>query len=145
MKGESLRDLIGVDQRKLDYLAKKIRRLAIATLPRGMATMNSKKTNPSSPLERLEDALVDSILNMSESELDAELREMNLDPNDVAIRTKAAIDRGIVAANKASLARARNQLAEAKGRLSISTTSRDRAGALARFEKMKAGDRPPNR
>ncbi len=102
--------------------------------------MNSKKTDPSSPLERLEEALVDSILNMSESELDAELREMNLDPNDVAIRTKAAIDRGIVAANKATLARARNQLAEAKGRLSISTTSRDRAGALARFEKMKAGE-----
>lgn len=105
--------------------------------------MNSKKTNPSSPLERLEDALVDTILNISESELDAELREMNLDPNDVAIRTKAAINRGIVAANKASLTRAKNQLAEAKGRLSIFTTSRDRAGALERFEKMKAGDTEP--
>ncbi len=105
--------------------------------------MNSKKTNPSSPLERLEDALVDTILNMSESELDAELREMNLDPNDVAIRTKAAINRGIVAANKASLTRAKNQLAEAKGRLAIFTTSRDRAGALERFEKMKAGDTEP--
>ncbi len=105
--------------------------------------MNSKKTNPSSPLERLEDALVDTILNISESELDAELREMNLDPNDVAIRTKAAINRGIVAANKASLTRAKNQLAEAKVRLSIFTTSRDRAGALERFEKMKAGDTEP--
>lgn len=105
--------------------------------------MNSKKTNPSSPLERLEDALVDTILNMSESELDAELREMNLDPNDVAIRTKAAINRGIVAANKASLTRAKNQLAEAKGRLAIFTTLRDRAGALERFEKMKAGDTEP--
>ena len=105
--------------------------------------MNSKKTNPSSPLERLEDALVDTILNISESELDAELREMNLDPNDVAIRTKAAINRGIVAANKASLTRAKNQLAEAKGRLSIFTTSRHRAGALERFEKMKTGDTEP--
>ena len=105
--------------------------------------MNSKKTNPSSPLERLEDALVDTILNMSENDLDAELREMNLDPNDVAIRTKAAINRGIVAANKASLTRAKNQLAEAKGRLSISTTSGITPATLERFEKMKAGDTEP--
>lgn len=35
MKGEALRDLIGVDQRKLDYLAKKIRRLATRLFPRG--------------------------------------------------------------------------------------------------------------
>lgn len=101
--------------------------------------MNSKKTNPSSPLERLEEALVDSILNMSESELDAELREMNLDLKDVAARTKGAIDRGVIAANKAGLARARTQLAEAKASLSVSAASRDRAGALVRFEEMKAG------
>ena len=35
MQGESLRDLIGVDQKKLDYLAKKIRRLAIRLFPEG--------------------------------------------------------------------------------------------------------------
>jgi len=102
--------------------------------------MNSKKTNPSLPLKRLEEALVDSILNMSESELDAEMREMNLDPKDVAARTKAAVDRGVISANKASLVHARTQLAGAKSSLSVSAASRDRAGALARFEKMKVGD-----
>lgn len=35
MKGEALRDLIGVDQKKLDYLAKKIRRLAMRLFPGG--------------------------------------------------------------------------------------------------------------
>jgi len=35
MKGEALRDLIGVDQRKLDYLAKKTRRLAMRLFPEG--------------------------------------------------------------------------------------------------------------
>ena len=76
--------------------------------------MTIKKTNLLTPLDCVEEAFIDCILNMSESEIDAELREMNLDPEKVAIRTKAAIERGIVAANKASLVRARNQLAKAK-------------------------------
>jgi DNA-directed RNA polymerase specialized sigma24 family protein len=35
MKGQALRDLIGVDQRKLDYIAKKIRRVAWRLFPAG--------------------------------------------------------------------------------------------------------------
>ena len=65
--------------------------------------MTIKKTNLPTPLDYVEEAFIDCILNMSESEIDAELRELNLDPEKVAAETKAAIERGIVATNKASL------------------------------------------
>jgi hypothetical protein len=101
-----------------------------------MAAMNNKKT----PLDHFEDAFIDSILNMSESELDEELCEMGLDPQAAIEQTKAAVERGIVRANKATFARARSELAEAKARLVSSSHLRDRSGAAARFEKMKTGD-----
>jgi hypothetical protein len=105
-----------------------------------MAAMTIKKTNLPTPLDYVEEAFIDCILNMSESEIDAELRDLNLDPEKVAAETKAAIERGIVATNKASLVRARDELAKAKTSLSSSSAPRDRTGALARFEKMKNGD-----
>ncbi|WP_166144571.1 hypothetical protein [Methylosinus sp. RM1] len=98
--------------------------------------MNNKKT----PLDQFEDAFIDSVLNMSESELDEELREMELDPEAAITRTKAAIARGIIKANKANFARTRSQLADAKARLASSSKLGDRSGAVARFEKLKTGD-----
>jgi hypothetical protein len=35
MRGQALRDFIGVDQKNLDYIAKRIRRLAIRLYPEG--------------------------------------------------------------------------------------------------------------
>jgi hypothetical protein len=98
--------------------------------------MNEKKK----PLDHFEDAYIDSILNMSESELDEELREMGFDPDEAVKQTKAAVDRGILMANKANFARTRSELAHAKARLASSSNLRDRSGAASRFEKIRSGD-----
>ena len=88
--------------------------------------MTIKKTNLPTPLDYVEEAFIDCILNLSESEIDAEMRELNLDPEKAAAETKAAIERGIVAAHKASLVRARDELAKVKTNLSSSSGPRSR-------------------
>ncbi|OAI22052.1 hypothetical protein A1351_20675 [Methylosinus sp. R-45379] len=98
--------------------------------------MNNKKT----PLDQFEDAFIDSILNMSASELDEELRDLGLDPEVAITQTKAAVARGIIKANKTNFARKRSQLTDVKARLASSSKLGDRSGAVARFEKMKTGD-----
>jgi len=42
MRGKELREFVGVTQDRLDYIAKKIRRIAARHFPKGIAVMTGK-------------------------------------------------------------------------------------------------------
>lgn len=97
--------------------------------------MTGKKT----PLEHFEDALIDSILQLSGDQLDEELRDIGLDPDGAVAKVDAAIERGIVKAGKASLTRARAQLALVKSGFSSTHRNADTSRTRERFEKIRNG------
>lgn len=98
-----------------------------------------KKATPREELQRIEDALVDSILNASGDDLRDELSAAGLDPDACIADVEATI-----AATKAAHARnrlegARAELAAWRRRLpQASVTALD--AARARFERLKSGD-----
>ncbi|RNJ48044.1 hypothetical protein D1O30_19580 [Methylocystis hirsuta] len=99
-----------------------------------MEAMTRKKD----PLEHVEDAIIDSILRLSGDQLDDELRDAGIEPNDALSKVDAAIERGILKAGKANLERARAQLALVKSGLSSSLAANKRT-TRERFEKIRSG------
>lgn len=99
----------------------------------------SKKPTAREELERIEDALVDSILNVSGDELREELAASGLDPDSCV----AEVDATIAAAKAES---ARKRLTEARTELAAwrERDSKANAAALdsarAKFERLRAGD-----
>lgn len=100
---------------------------------------NSKKPTPREELERIEDALVDSILNASGDELREELAAAGLDPDSCI----AEVDATIAAA---TAERARKRLTEARTELAAWRRRGPRANAAAldaaraKFERLRSGD-----
>lgn len=96
--------------------------------------MTGKKT----PLEHVEDAIIDSILQLSGDQLDEELRDIGLDPEEAIAKVDAAIQRGIFNAGKANLTRAQAQLALVKSSLTSASPNAN-ASTRERFEKIRNG------
>lgn len=100
---------------------------------------NSKKPTPREELERIEDALVDSILNASGDELREELAAAGIDPDSCI----AEVDVTIAAAKAES---ARNRLTEARTELAawrrrdpkVNAAALD--AARAKFDRLRSGD-----
>lgn len=100
---------------------------------------NSKKPTPREELERIEDALVDSILNASGDELREELVAAGIDPDSCI----AEVDVTIAAAKAES---ARNRLTEARTELAawrrrdpkVNAAALD--AARAKFDRLRSGD-----
>ena len=104
----------------------------------------SKKPTPCEELERIEDALLDSILNASGDELREELAAAGIDPESCIAEVDATI-----AAARAQCARKR--LDDARAELANWRTSGAKASvtaldaARAKFERLRSGDQALNR
>lgn len=74
----------------------------------------STKSSDASLLARLDDALMDDIFELSEADLDAEFKEMGLDPAAEVASMRGAIDKAVKAAAKDTLLSARAELVKFK-------------------------------
>lgn len=99
----------------------------------------SKKPTPREELERIQDALVDSILSASGDDLREELTAAGLDPDACIADVEAAIAAAKATHARDRLERARTELAAWRGRAQqASATALD--AARAKFEQLKSGD-----
>ena len=78
---------------------------------REVGEMSTTKPNDASLLARLDDALMDNIFELSEADLDAEIKELGLDPAAEVASMRSAIDKAVKAAAKATLLSAKAELA----------------------------------
>lgn len=100
----------------------------------------SKKPTPREELERIEDALVESILNASGDELREELIAAGLDPDSCIAEVDATIAAAKVDSVRTRLSAARAELAAWRKReTKASVTALD--AARAKFERLRSGDR----
>lgn len=99
----------------------------------------SKKPTAREELERIEDALVDNILNASGDELREELAAVGLDPESCIARVDAAISNA-----KAECARKRLEEARAEVAAWRERDPKAKAAALdaarAKFDRLRSGD-----
>jgi hypothetical protein len=100
--------------------------------------MSTTKPNDASLLARLDDALMDNIFELSEADLDAEIKELGLDPAAEVASMRSAIDKAVKAAAKATLLSAKAELAKFK--LEKSGGAHDAAAGRALLERIKARD-----
>jgi hypothetical protein len=105
-----------------------------------MVTMNTKKPAQPSALANLEDAILDSILDLPDDAVDEELRLSGLDPADEVAKGKAAIANGIRLFQKAELASARAELTRQMAKQAVGHSSDEIAAGRAQFERMKTGE-----
>jgi hypothetical protein len=103
------------------------------------AMTGTKKDSVRDELERIEDALVDAIMNSSEAELREEIKERGEDPDKILAGVDATLVGAKAAAAKLRMERARSELQEWRaGRSKI--IDFDRTAMLAKFEKMRVRD-----
>jgi hypothetical protein len=103
------------------------------------AMTGTKKDTVRDELERIEDALVDAIMNSSEAELREEIKARGEHPDSVLAGIDSTIARAKVAGAKLRMERARSELQEwraSKGKI----VDFDRAAMRAKFEKMRVRD-----
>ena len=100
--------------------------------------MSTTKPSDASLLARLDDALLDNIFELSEADLDAEIKELGLDPAAEVASMRGAIDKAVKAAAKATLLSAKAELAKFK--LEKSGGADDAAAGRALLERIKARD-----
>jgi hypothetical protein len=100
--------------------------------------MSTTKPNDASLLARLDDAWMDNIFELSEADLDAEIKELGLDPAAEVASMRSAIDKAVKAAAKATLLSAKAELAKFK--LEKSGGAHDAAAGRALLERIKARD-----
>jgi hypothetical protein len=100
--------------------------------------MSKNKPTDASLMAQLDDALLDSIFELSEADLDAEFAELGLDPNAEAAKTHGAIDKAMKMSAKASLVAAKSELANFKREQSLS--ARDGESGKALLERIRARD-----
>lgn len=99
----------------------------------------SKKPTPREELERIEDALVESILNASGDALRAELAAAGLDPESCIAEVDATIASAKVECARKRLSKARAELAAwRKSGAKANVTALD--AARAKFERLRSGD-----
>jgi hypothetical protein len=98
-----------------------------------------KKNSAREQLDRIEDALIESILGASEAELREEMAERGEDPDKCLLRIEHIMAGAKVASGKRRMERAKSELQEWRtGK--AKTLKFDREGARARFEKMRNRD-----
>jgi hypothetical protein len=103
----------------------------------------SKKPTAHEELERIEDALLDSILNASGDELQEELVVASLDPESCIAEVDAIIAAAMAESGRKRLKEARTELAGWRTRdLRANVTALD--AARAKFERLRSGDRELN-
>ena len=100
--------------------------------------MSKNKPTDAWLLTQLDDALLDSIFELSEGDLDAEFTEMGLDPSAEAARTRGAIEKAMKTSAKASLVAARAELARFKRKQAGDT--RGAISGKSSLERIKARD-----
>ena len=100
--------------------------------------MSKNKPTDASLLAQLDDALLDSIFELSEADLDAEFTEMGLDPAAEVAKTRGAIAKAMKASAKASIVAAKAELAIFKREQAQGT--RDSESGKALLERIKARD-----
>ena len=79
-----------------------------------MEAMTRDKNRETQPIDRLANLLVEDILDASDEEILAEVREAGGDPDRDAVAMRALFERSIVVSNKARLAEARAAVAAIK-------------------------------
>lgn len=100
---------------------------------------NSKKPTPREELKRIEDALVDSILNASGDELREEYAAAGLDPDSCIAEVDATLAAAKAESARKRLIEARTELAAWRRRgAKADVTARD--AARAKFELLRSGD-----
>lgn len=95
--------------------------------------MTDPKTPARDALDRLADALVDDILNMSDEDILAEFHEGHGDPEQHAAQMRALFEKAILAANKQRLLEAQAGVAADRPLTSTSTSPIDIAEARQRL------------
>jgi hypothetical protein len=103
------------------------------------AMTGTKKDSVRDELERIEDALVDAIMNSSEAELREEIKERGEDADKILAGFDATLVGAKAAAAKLHMERAKSELQEwraGKGKI----VDFDRAAMQAKFEKMRVRD-----
>jgi hypothetical protein len=103
------------------------------------AMTGSKKNPAREQLDRIEDALIESILGASETELRGEMTERGEDPDKCLLRMEQIIARAKAACGKQRMVRAKSELQEWRAG-QAKTLKFDRETARARFEKMRSQD-----
>jgi hypothetical protein len=99
----------------------------------------SRKNSTREQLDRIEDALIESILGASEAELREEMAERGEDPDTFLLRIEQIIAGAKAACSKRRMERAKSELQEWRAR-QTKTLKFDRGVARARFEKMRSQD-----
>jgi hypothetical protein len=103
----------------------------------------SKRPTPREELERIEDALVDSILNASGDELREELAVVGLDPECCIAEVEATIAAAKIEHARERLKGARTELAAWRRRgAQVDVTELD--AARAKFDRLRTGDQDLN-
>ena len=103
------------------------------------AMTGSRKNPAREQLDRIEDALIESILGASEAELREEMAERGEDPDKCLLRMEHIIAGAKVASGKRGMERAKSELQEWRtGK--AKTLKFDREAARSRFEKMRSRD-----
>jgi hypothetical protein len=103
------------------------------------AMTGSRKNPAREQLDRIEDALIESILGASEAELREELGERGEDPDRCLLRMEQIIAGAKAAGGKRRMERAKSELQEWRAG-PAKTLKFDREAARARFEKMRSRD-----
>jgi hypothetical protein len=103
------------------------------------AMTSTKKDSARDELGRIEDALVEAIMNSSEAELREEIKERGEDPDKILAGVDATLIGAKAAAAKRRMERAKAELQEWRaGKAKI--LDFDRATMHAKFEKMRVRD-----
>jgi hypothetical protein len=104
------------------------------------AAMTGSRKNPArDQLDRIEDALIESILGASEAELRKEMAERGEDPDKCLLRIEQIIADAKAACGKRRMEGAKSELQEWRAG-QPKTLKFDRQAARARFEKMRSRD-----
>jgi hypothetical protein len=103
------------------------------------AMTGSRKNPAREQLDRIEDALIESILGASEAELREEMAERGEDPDKCLLRIEQIIADAKAACGKRRMERAKSELQEWRAG-QPKTLKFDREAARARFEKMRSRD-----
>jgi hypothetical protein len=102
------------------------------------AMTGSRKNPAREQLDRIEDALIESILGASEAELREEMAERGQDPDKYLLRMEQIMAAAKAAGGKRRMERAKSELQDWRAR--EKTLKFDREAARARFERIRSRD-----
>jgi hypothetical protein len=109
-----------------------------------LAMSTSKKPTPREELERIEDALIDIILNASGADLRNELTEAGIDPDSMIAEVDATISAAKAECVRKRLRDARSAVEKWQKRNGVATTAAIDA-ARAKLNRMRSGDQELDR